>query len=51
MEHKVCFLYKTRQEVWYIHKTKNIPSHGYIQEININIFKNLLFILFTSDNE
>lgn len=37
MEHKVCFLYKTRQEVWYIHKIKNIPSHGYIQEININI--------------
>ena len=37
MEHKVCFLYKTGQEVWYIHKTKNIPSHGYIQEININI--------------
>ena len=37
MDHKVCFLYKTGQEVWYIHKIKRVPKHGYISEINIHI--------------
>ena len=37
MEHKVCFLYRTGQEVWYVHKTKQVPKHGRISEIKIHI--------------
>lgn len=37
MEHKVCFLYEIGQEVWYIHRTKQVPKHGRISKINIEI--------------
>ena len=37
MEHAVCFLYRTGQEMWYVHKTKQVPKHGRISEIKINI--------------
>ena len=37
MEHKVCFLYKVGQELWYVHKTKQVPKHGYVSEIRIHI--------------
>ena len=37
MEHKVCFLYKIGQELWYVHKTKQVPKHGYVCEIKIHI--------------
>lgn len=37
MEHQVCFLYRTGQDVWYMHKTKNVPKHARISEIKIHI--------------
>ena len=37
MEYKVCFLYRTGQDVWYVHKTKQVPKHGCISEIKIHI--------------